>query len=51
MEKEAVRQRNLEQRQMEENKARHMKHMILAQKQQAAQQRELNLIDRQNRTR
>ncbi len=50
-EKEAVRQRNFEQRQQEENKARHMKHMILAQKQQAAQQRELNLIDRQNRTR
>ena len=51
MEKEATRQRNHEQRANEENKARHMKNMILAQKQQAAQQRELNLMDRQNRTR
>lgn len=28
-----------------------MKNMIMAQKQQAAQQREMNLMDRQNRTR
>jgi len=46
MEKEATKQRNQEQRAMEENKARHMKNMILAQKQQAAQQRELNLMER-----
>jgi len=45
MEKEATKQRN-QQRAMEENKARHMKNMILAQKQQAAQQRELNLMER-----
>ena len=32
-------------------RARNMKHMINAQRQQAAQQRELNLMERQNRTR
>lgn len=32
MEKEATRQRNQEQRAMEENKARHVKNMIMAQK-------------------
>ena len=43
--------RNNEQRSNEEARARNMKNMIMAQKQQAAQQREMNLMDRQNRTR
>ena len=45
-EKEMARQRNMEQRQAEENRARNMKYMIQAQKQSAAEQRQMNLIDR-----
>jgi len=42
LEKQQTRQRNHEVRTAEEMRARHMKAMISAQKQQAAQQRELN---------
>ena len=50
-EKEMTRMRNNEQRANEQARAQNMKNMIMAQKQQAAQQREMNLMDRQNRTR
>ena len=50
-EKMAVKQRNLEQRQNEEMRARNMRSMIHAQKAQAAQQREIDQLTRQQRTR
>ena len=42
---------NEEQRAAEEKRARSMKHMIQEQKQQAAQQRQKQFIERQDRTR
>ena len=41
----------MEQRMREQQRAQEMKHMIAAQKQQAALKREQDFIDRQNRTR
>ena len=50
-EKEETRQRNLEQKIREQNRALEMKNMIAQQRQQAAAKREMDFIERQNRTR
>lgn len=45
-EKRMAQLRNNEQREQEETRARNMKNIIQAQKQQAAQQREINFVER-----